>query len=688
MALDWVNQDMKSLHPGLETGLPGRPAGDSDSILKTIFQIFPDLLFYLNEDGIIINYLASATATFYTNPEKCLGRHIMDVLPPNATTQFLAAINMTMSSGQISTMEYDLFSESQTYSYSAKCIQIKDENLVVVIRDITDQKRNADSIRRHQQLMDTLQESAQQLSRELNSNALGINITRSCVEQFGVQEAWLGLVKFGHSIDELAYSSAKKLPTDQVVLIKPTADELNFIIENKTDLVVELPASIIIAQQTRAFFPLISHDQVIGVLGLIVESPSYFTPEIIDFFHAYNLLASSAIQNARLYEDSRRQLSQMQTLRSIDQAILSNLDLKSMAAVILKEAAKHIHVDALALLVLDPKTQMLNFVDGFGFRHDTFKYSHLKIGESFAGQVALEKRVVYVDNLQNDPKTFSRAVKFQDEGFMMYLGIPLIARSDVRGVLEIFQRWRFVPDDDWLTMLETLANQIAIAIDNTLLVKFLQDSNLELNSAYDATIEGLSRALELRDRETEGHTRRVAKLTIELARRMGFSETGLAHVHQGALLHDIGKMGIPDAILLKPGALLPDEWEIMKQHPLYAYQLLSQVEHLKNAMDIPLYHHEKWDGSGYPYGLKGEHIPFAARLFSIIDVFDALTSDRPYRSAWSTDKALHYIQTQSGIFFDPAVVPVFRQLILRDTIPVRRDSSSQSKTIPLRHYLK
>ena len=688
MTTDWVKQDMKSLPSSLETGIPGHQSGDSDSILKTIYQILPDLLFYLDEDGVIINYLASETAAFYTSPANCLGRHIMDVLPPNAANQFLIAIDSTMKSGQISSMEYDLYNESQTYSYSAKCIQIKDKNLVIVIRDVTDQKRNAESVRRHRELMDILQESAHLLSRELDSKALGIAITRSCVEQFGTREAWLGLVKFGRSIDELAYVSANNQNTTQASLIRPTPDELNFVIDNKTDLVVELPTTNPLTEQTRAFFPLISHDQVIGILGLIVESPSYFTPEIIQFFHAYNLMASSAVQNARLYEDSLRQLSQMQTLRSIDQAILSNLDLKSMAAVILKEAAKHIHVDALALLVLDPKTQMLNFVDGFGFRYDTFKHSHLKIGESFAGQVALEKRVVHVGNLQRDPKTFSRADKFQEEGFMMYLGIPLIARSEVRGVLEIFQRWPFNPDEEWLTMLETIANQIAIAIDNTLLVKFLQDSNLELNSAYDATIEGLSRALELRDRETEGHTRRVAKLTTELARRMGFSDAALVQVHQGALLHDIGKMGIPDAILLKPGALLPEEWEIMKQHPLYAYQLLSQVEHLKNAMDIPLYHHEKWDGSGYPYGLKGEHIPFAARLFSIIDVYDALTSDRPYRSAWSVEKTLTYIQSQSVVFFDPAVVPVFRQLIQRDTIPIRRDSRNQSQTTPLRQYMK
>jgi putative nucleotidyltransferase with HDIG domain len=673
---------MKALHPHLETGLPGHSSGDSDSILRTIFQIFPDLLFYLDENGVIINYLAGESVTLYANPEKCLGRHIMDIVPPNTATLFLAAITKTMQSGQISTLEFDHTNKSETRSYSAKCILIKVVNLVVIIQDATDQKRTADTARRRQKFMDSLQETARQLSRELDSKALGIHITRSCVEQYGAQDAWLGWVKFGHSIEELAHASSQNPYTHQSTQVKPSSDELNFLVENKTHLVIDTTSSNPDERQTRAFFPLMSQNQVTGVLGLNVETPDFFTPEIIDFFSAFNLLASSAVQNARLYEDSRRQLSQMQTLRSIDQAILSNLDLKSMTAVILKEAAKHIQVDALALLVLDSKTQMLNFVDGYGFRYETLKYSHLKLGESFAGQVALEKRVVYVGSLQKDPQNFARAVNFQEEGFMMYLGTPLIARQEVRGVLEIFQRKPFEPDQEWLTMLETLANQIAIAIDNSLLVQFLKDSNIELNSAYDATIEGLSRALELRDRETEGHTRRVAKMTIELARKMGVSKTDLAQIRQGALLHDIGKMGIPDAILLKPGPLLPEEWDIMKQHPIFAYQLLSQVEHLKHAMDIPLYHHERWDGSGYPYGLKGEQIPPAARLFSIVDVYDALTSDRPYRAAWSQEKTLLYIQAQSGIFFDPNIVPVFKQLILRDTIPDARDSRSASKTIP------
>jgi putative nucleotidyltransferase with HDIG domain len=183
-----------------------------------------------------------------------------------------------------------------------------------------------------------------------------------------------------------------------------------------------------------------------------------------------------------------------------------------------------------------------------------------------------------------------------------------------------------------------------------------------LETAYDATIEGWSRALELRDQETEGHTLRVADLTVRLAQAMGVKGKEIVHIRRGALLHDIGKMGVPDHILLKPGKLNDDEWETMKQHASYAFEMLRPIEFLRPALDISRCHHEKWDGTGYPRGLKGEQIPFSARIFAVIDVWDALNSDRPYREAWTEEKALEYITTSAGKHFDPQVVEAFLDL--------------------------
>ena len=194
----------------------------------------------------------------------------------------------------------------------------------------------------------------------------------------------------------------------------------------------------------------------------------------------------------------------------------------------------------------------------------------------------------------------------------------------------------------------------------------LQRATQALTVAYDTTLEGWSRALDLRDHETEGHSRRVTELSVTLARSLGMRAEQIVQIRRGALLHDIGKLGIPDHILRKPGALTDEEWETMKTHPTLALELLAPIEFLRLALDIPHYHHEKWDGGGYPHGLKGEEIPLAARIFAIVDVWDALSQDRYYRKAWNPDRVREHIRSQSGRHFDPAIVESFLALAYPD----------------------
>jgi putative nucleotidyltransferase with HDIG domain len=212
----------------------------------------------------------------------------------------------------------------------------------------------------------------------------------------------------------------------------------------------------------------------------------------------------------------------------------------------------------------------------------------------------------------------------------------------------------------------------------------LKEANFELIRAYNKTLEGWAKALELRDQETEGHTRRVTEMTVRLAEVLQVADEELVHIHRGAMLHDIGKMGIPDAILLKPGKLTPEEWIIMRMHPVYAYEMLSSIDFLKSAMDIPYCHHERWDGSGYPRGLKGADIPLSARIFSVVDVWDALFSDRPYRLAWPAEKVWAHIRSLSGVHFDPRVVEGFSILYEQGIENVQ----GTFETVPLRHLKK
>ena len=359
----------------------------------------------------------------------------------------------------------------------------------------------------------------------------------------------------------------------------------------------------------------------------------------------------------------QKQLDQMSALRAIDRAIASSVDINLTLSVLLTQVINHLQIDAASILLWNKGSERLEYITGLGFHSSALSHTKLKLGEGYAGIAALEQQVVYVDNLSNRKTDFLRSSSFIDEGFISYYGIPLIAKGEVHGVLEIFKRSPIDPTPEWLAFLEMLGGQAAIAVDNAMLFNTLQRTNAELTFAYQATIEGWSQALDLRDHETEGHTRRVKELTIQLSRLIGVDEVELPHIQRGAILHDIGKMAIPDKILHKPGPLDEQEWEIMRRHPKYAYDLLSPIEYLAPARDIPLYHHEKWDGSGYPYGLKGEDIPRAARIFALVDVYDALTSDRPYRSAWSRQDALGYIQEQAGRHFDPNMTPVFLQMM-------------------------
>jgi PAS domain S-box-containing protein/putative nucleotidyltransferase with HDIG domain len=366
----------------------------------------------------------------------------------------------------------------------------------------------------------------------------------------------------------------------------------------------------------------------------------------------------------------RCQIQRLAALRIIDAAITSSLDLSVTLNIILDQAVDHLQVDAAAVLLCKPYSQMLEYVVIRGLHRADLPQTQLYIGEGCAGYAALHRQIVHLPADVADATETLLQPPFGDE-FPTYYGVPLIIKGKVEGVLELHHRVSLDPDAEWLHFLETIAGQATVAIEHAMLFESLQRSNIELVRAYDTTLEGWARALELRDKETEGHAQRVTTLTVQLARQMGLNEAALVHIRRGALLHDIGKMGIPDSILLKPGPLTDDEWTIMRQHPVMAYEMLAPVAYLRPALDIPYCHHERWDGSGYPRGLKATQIPQAARIFAVVDVWDALRFDRPYSKAWPKDKVREHIRSLSGTHFDPQVVEAFLRLEAQGTHAVR-----------------
>jgi len=412
--------------------------------------------------------------------------------------------------------------------------------------------------------------------------------------------------------------------------------------------------------------PIRSIHQVVGVMFIAIQSPRELTSGELHLLSTLSEIAGNAIHRTRLSEETERNLERLASLRTIDMAISSSFDLGTTLNVLLGQTTKQLGVDAAGVWALSPHTDTLRFAAGRGFRTRLIEQSQIRLGDEFTGQVALQRQILSVPDLKKSESFPIHAKRIAGEGFVSYFGAPLIAKGQLKGVLEIYHRAPLEPDQDWLNFLDTLAGQAAIAIDNAELFDGLERSNFELTFAYDRTIEGWSRALDLRDKVTEGHTQRVTAMTEQLARAMGMSDAELVHVRRGALLHDIGKMGIPDNILLKQGPLTDEEQKIMHKHPVYAYDLLSPIEYLRSAMDIPYYHHEKLDGTGYPLGLKGEQIPLSARIFAVVDVWDALTSDRPYRPAWTQAQAREYIINESGKHFDPKVVQIFLSQFAQD----------------------
>jgi response regulator RpfG family c-di-GMP phosphodiesterase len=413
-----------------------------------------------------------------------------------------------------------------------------------------------------------------------------------------------------------------------------------------------------------AVMPIMVEGALWGTIGFDVchAVPEWSTVEIEALRIAADTMGA-AIKRAKAKAHLRRQVEHLNALRRIDRAIANSLDLELTLDVVLDQVTGQLGVEAASVLLLNPHSEQFDFAAGRGAFDSAFRTAHVRTGEGLAGRAILERGPVQVPDLRVASALGSRET-LMPRGLTSYYALPLIVKNEVRGVLEAFCGPSVECTEEWRDYAATLAGQAAIAIDNAQMLAKLTQSNTDLRLAYETTLEGWSRALDLRDNDTQGHTARVAALTVLLGRAMGIDPEETVHLRRGALLHDIGKMGIPDAILLKPGPLSEAEWEVMRRHPVYAYELLSPIAYLRPALAIPHLHHERWDGRGYPLGLKGEEIPLAARIFTVVDVWDALTSTRPYREKVDEERAREIIREGSGTEFDPRVVEAFLKLDL------------------------
>ncbi|MFV1948836.1 MAG: PAS domain S-box protein [Anaerolineales bacterium] len=595
---------------------------------ESIIQNMAEGIVLQNTDGVISFVNPAAAKMLDYTSEEWIGKHWTEIVPPDQQVIIQNADERRMR-GESDHYELELVNkDSQRISVLVGGSPLFDgegqfAGTMAVFTNITERKRAEEKISRFSQVFEG----------SLNE----IYLFDSDTLKF-TQVNTAGQNNIGYTMEELY----ELTPFD----IKPevTAKSFEYLIaplrKNETDRVI---FETVHKRKDGSLYNIEVHLQLMRY-----ENEALFAAIILDITERYQ---------AEL--ESKRYIRRLDALLNIDQAIMSSFDLQLTLNVILEHLMTQLAIDAVAVLIYHSDLQTLNFAQGRGFQTPALQYTDLRLGEGYAGEVGLQRDHIFIPDLNQAEGKFRKSPQFSQEEFVSYYGIPLLAKGKLVGVLEIFNRSPLDPEDEWVNYLRLLAGQIAIAIDNISLFNDLQRTNIDLTLSYDATIEGWARALELKDMETEGHSRRVVEVTLALSKRMGISGEKLRHIRRGALLHDIGKMGIPDAILQKPGKLSDEEWQIMKQHPVYAYEWLSRIEYLRPALDIPYYHHEKWDGSGYPRGLEGEQIPLAARIFAIVDVWDALTSDRPYRKAWPVKKILDHIREQSGIHFDPSVVDAF-----------------------------
>ena len=660
---------------------------ENEERYRLLVETLPDGVVVHSQGCVVFANPASATIIGAARPDDLIGKPVIEFVHPDSRELVLKRIQLSLSEGSPASLAEEKFVRLDgtlidvevsafPFHYAGK------QAMLTVFNDNTERKQKEEEILSRTGELTTLYTLSRLLADAEELENVIMLVVRHVVESVHTTFACIALLvndnlvmrgifpvrnlEYGIAVGDrqpiAALPNCKRvLEQNEPVILHAGSPEVSSV--ERATLLLDFAQSVCLV-------PLRVGDPSQGLnppLGLLIlgeergEERAQFTLDKVNLARSIGDQAASAIRRILESVQARHRLQQIASLREIDSAIAKSFDLRISLHMILKHVSEQLKVDAADVLVLNTSLQTLEFSAGIGFRSREIEQTALRSGEGQAGLAFRERRMVQIPDVAASGTVFAQPELLKAEQVAAYFAVPLIIKGQVNGVLEIYQRTPLEPDEEWLDFLNPLAGQAALAIDNDHMFYGLQRSNLELGLAYDATIEGWSHALDLRDNETEGHTQRVTEMTVKLARSFGIIKDELRQVRWGALLHDIGKMGVPDGILLKPGPLTDEEWVVMKKHPTFAYEMLSPIQYLKAALDIPYCHHEKWDGTGYPRGLKGEQIPLVARIFAVVDVWDALTSDRSYRKAWTKEKALEYIRTSSGTHFDPQVVEKFFQ---------------------------
>lgn len=396
---------------------------------------------------------------------------------------------------------------------------------------------------------------------------------------------------------------------------------------------------------------------------------AYISQSVVHEQKYFTVILQDVTERRHAEEALLRRASELESLVELSTSLRAASTVAEMIPIAIREAAKVVRAANGSIFLMEQASGELVSRGWYSAETDSFiqvgeeKATRHTLYEGVTGYVARTGQIFSTDHMHEDPlPVFVAGENERLQGMNSGISLPLRAHDSIVGVLHVALREKRSFTDTEISLLTAIAEMVGNALQRAALIEKTLLQTEELAAAYDNTLAGWARALELRDELTEGHTRRVTALTIRLAQAMGIPPAEIVQIQRGAILHDIGKMGIPDEILLKRGPLTLEESVVMRRHPQSAFDMLYPIAFLRPALEIPYCHHEKWDGTGYPRGLKGDEIPLAARIFAVADVWDAITSDRPYRAAWPRQKALDYMRSESGQYFDPHILETFFSL--------------------------
>ncbi len=602
---------------------------------SSLFSSLSEPVFLVDREGIILEANNAFCSGFSNREQDCRGKKYYGLLLPEAAEQWLVVMQEVLQSSKTVFWDDEWSGRFLRYSvYPSQSPQGKIDQLLIIARDITD--------------IGQLVKNEKLFSKSVIEAIPGAFYV---LDADGKLTAWNRYVR-----DQVVQKAECEMggiigiecvhPDDRAMMAEKIERILRFDEELTTEARVLLHGG--------------PHFTTFLMTGsrMIIDGNPYLLGVGIDI-----------TERKIAEEEVLHQLRHIRSLREIDLAIRGATDVYLSLKTILEFTRSELQIDAADFFLMDPFIHVFNYKAGCGFRGQKTARTELKITHGSALQELLEHKELHLSNFAEPGDEFLPSSFIESEGFVEYYAIPLVVKSNLIGLFEIFQRKPLHITPDWLDFLHTLGGLAAMAIEDDQSVRNLRHANQELLRAYDATIEGWSHALDLRDEETEGHSRRVTELTMKLARAAEIPDGDLVDIRRGALLHDIGKMALPDTILFKGDGLTEEEWVLMRKHPVFALEFLSPIAYLRCALDIPYCHHEKWDGSGYPRGLKGTEIPLAARLFAVVDVWDALQSDRPYRQGLPKVEVIEHIKLLSGTHFDPEIVTLFLKMITTGELP-------------------